>query len=219
MVAQQTSTELQQEQADVLSDMLEKVDVAAAYRDQSIPEGTLLGETELQGQQVRWKKQKSMVHSGNTPLPERFEAFDRDGVASMLPTAQMGRMLSKPRADDTSVRAFHTHSRGVTRETCKTCPANAVFIEQTCEFCVERTHGAVYKKFRNETDAYRHKTMFHPDELANLERMTERAERQAEIETNRALAEAMMEMARAQAAAAPHAAAAEVAAAPAKVKP
>lgn len=219
MTTEQAQIQLQQEQADVLGGMLEKASLAAAYRDQSAQEGALLGEVDLKGQQVRWKKQKSMVHSGNTPLPERFEAYDRDGVVSMLPTAQMGKMLSKPRADDTSVRAFHTHSRGVTRETCQVCPDAKPFIDQTCEFCLERTHGAVRKRFSTENDAYRHKTTFHPAELANLERMTDRAEREAEIQTNRALANAMMEMARAQTESANHAAAAEAAATPAKAKP
>jgi hypothetical protein len=209
MVVEQTDVQLQQEQADVLGDMLEKADLAAAYRDSSIPEGALLGETELQGQQVRWKKQKSMVHSGNTPLPERFEAFDRDGVPSMLPTAQMARMLSKMRADDTTARAFHTHSRGLTREACKVCPAAAEYIAQTCEFCLERTHGNVHKNFKNETDAYRHKSMFHPDELAALERATDRADREAANESQKQLAQAMMEMARATAENARHAATAE----------
>ncbi len=213
MVAEQ-STDLQQEQADVLGDMLEKADVAAAYRDSSIPEGTLIAEGEIQGQQVKWKKPKSMVRAGNTPLPERFEAYDRDGVLSLLPTAQMSRMLSKPRADDPNTRAFHTHSRGMTRETCKVCPEAPTYIAQTCEFCLERTHGAVRKHFTKESDAYRHSQTFHPEELAALERATERAERQAELDTNRQLAAAMMEMAKAQAANAPHAAAAEKAAKP-----
>ena len=219
MVTEQSATELQQEQADVLGEMLAQADIAASYRDQSIPEGALLGEADIPGQQVRWKKPKSMVHAGNVPLPERFVAYDRDGVASMLPTAQMGRMLSKPRADDPSTRAFHTHSGGITQATCRICPEAPAYIEQSCEFCLERTHGAVHKKFRNETDAYRHKASFHPDELANLERMTERAERQAEIATNRALAEAMMAMARANSEAANHTSAAETAATPAKAKP
>jgi hypothetical protein len=212
----QPDIQLQQEQADVLGDMLAKADIAAAYRDPSIPEGSILGETDLPGQQVRWRKQKSMVRSGTTPLPERFEAFDRDGVVSMLPTAQMGRMLSKPRADDTSVRAFHTHSRGMTRETCQTCPPTKAAIEGTCNFCFERTHGAVVKRFTSEGELYTHKEMFHERELRSLERVTDQAQRQAEIDTQRQLAEAMMAMARANADSAPHVEAAQAAVTPQK---
>lgn len=210
--------QLQQDQADVLGDMLAKADIAAAYRDQSIPEGALLGETELPGQMVKWKKPKSMVRSGNTPLPERFEAYDRDGNVSMLPTAQMGRMLSKPRADDPRARAFHTHSRGLTRETCQVCPPPKEPIEQTCEVCLDSTHGAVRKVFYSEAAAYTHKMRLHPDELASIERTTERAQRQAELDTQRQLAEAMMAMARANANAEQHSEAVAVAASPAKAK-
>lgn len=217
MVAEQ-STELQQEQADILSDMLEQVDLAAAQRDPSIPEGTLLGEADIPGQQVRWKKQKSMVRSGNTPLPERFDAYDRDGALSTLPTAQMSRMLSKPRADDPSVRAFHTHSRGMTRETCKICPPSREPIESTCEFCLERSHGLVRKVFYSETDKRGHQRAFHENQLIDLEAALDRAERQAATETNKQLANAMMEMARATAENAKHADAANTAATPAKAK-
>jgi hypothetical protein len=191
------------EAADTLQDLMAMADtISSGQRDTSIPEGSTLGETELQGQQVRWKKQKSMVHSGDTPLPERFKAFDTFGNTSMLPTAQMGRMLSKMRADDKTTRAFHTHTRGMTSASCTICPTPKEPISETCEFCLERTNGAVRKVFRSETDAYAHKTRLHPEEFANLERMQERAERaeslaaQREIAaTQERLAEAMMAMA------------------------
>lgn len=193
------------ETADVLQDMMAKAEVlAAGYRDNSLPEGALLGEMELQGQQVKWKKQKSMVRSGNTPLPERFEAFDRDGRSSMLPTAQMGRMLSKPRADALGERAFHTHTRGMTATMCKICPEPKQPIEQTCQFCLGRTAGRLRKVFYDETDLYIHETRLHPDELASRERQIERAERNAQIEAQQRVAEAMMAMAKQQAEQARH---------------
>lgn len=192
------SMDLQVEQADVLQNMMAQVDMSAAYRDQSVPEGALLGETELQGQQVRWKKQKSMVRAGATPLPERFEAFDRAGNSSMLPTAQMGRMLSKMRSDAPSERAFHTHTRGMTRESCPICPAPRTPIAESCDFCFERTGGKLAKKFYSESEAYAHKTRLHPEEFANLERMIDRAERAAQIEAQMRVADAMLAMAQSQ---------------------
>ena len=188
--------------AEALSELMERA-VVSGQRDPSIPEGTILGETDIQGQQVRWKKQRSMVHNGNTALPERFEAYDKFGNQRMLPTAQMARMLSKPRADSPNERAFHTHPRGMTRSTCQICPEPRTPIEQVCEFCLDSTGGRLRKSFYSEADAYAHKTRLHPDEFTALERSTDRAQRQAEIESQQRLAEAMMEMARANTAAAP----------------
>lgn len=198
MVSDQTDMETSVQVSDVLQEMMVKSEaVAAGWRDNDLPEGALLGESEVQGQQVRWKKQKSMVRAGNVPLPERFVAFDRTGAMSMLPTAQMARMLSKPRADDPSVRAFHTHSGGKTAATCSICPPPKEPIAQTCEFCLERTGNAVRKVFYSET-AYRvHHKNLHPEEFDNLERNIERAERRAQIEAQQKVADAMMAMAQA----------------------
>jgi hypothetical protein len=188
------------ESADVLQDMMAKAEtMAAGYRDNDIPEGELLGEAELQGQQVKWKKPKSMVRSGNTPLPERFEAFDRFGKLRMLPTAQMGRMLSKPAADSPGVRAFHTHSRGATRADCKICPPPKVPIEETCQFCLDRSGGTFRKKFYTEGDAFTHKSLFHELSFAAFERAQERAERAAAAETQTRLANAMILLAQTRA--------------------
>ena len=188
------------ESADLLQDLIANAaSVADGYRDPSIPEGALLGETTgLAGEQVRWKKQKSMVHAGAVPLPERFEAFDKFGHNSMLPTAQMSRMLSKPRADSPGERAFHTHTRGTTRQSCSICPEPKSPIEQTCEFCLERTAGAVTKVFYRENDVYSHKRGFHPQEFEAQERILDRAERRAQIEAQQSVAEAMLAMAQSQ---------------------
>ena len=189
------------EQAEVLQGLMAQAD-AAGYRDQSLPEGTLLGETELQGQQVKWRKPKSMVRTGNTPLPERFAAFDKFGHVSMLPTAQMGRMLSKPRADSPGERAFHTHTGGVTTETCKICPDKMpAAIDATCDFCVDRTVG---KRFYREADLFAHQTRLHPDELMAFDRAIEREQRRGELESQQALASAMLEVARLNGAQATH---------------
>lgn len=181
--------------ADVLQDMMASADIAAGYRDPSIPEGTVLGEsTGAAGEQVKWKKPSSMVKAGSTPLPERFEAYDRDGSMSLLPTAQMSRMLSKHRADDPSTRAFHTHTRGMTRETCRICPEPKTPIEQTCEFCKERANGRVVKVFYKEADLLAHERYYHPLESESRDTAVERAERRADREAQQRIAEAMMKM-------------------------
>lgn len=206
MVTEPIATAL--EVADVLQDMMAQTEAIAEARRAAndLPEGTLLGEIELKGQQVKWRKQKSMVRSGNTPLPERFAAFDKFGMLSMLPTAQMSPMLTKPRADSPGERAFHTHTRGMTRESCPTCPTPRAAITETCEFCMARTGGKVKKVFYSEADAYSHKKHLHPDELENLQRTLEREERRAQVEAQQAVANAMLEMVRLQSANASHAA-------------
>lgn len=184
------------EVADVLQDMMASADIAASYRDPSIPEGTVLGESiGPAGEQVKWKKPSSMVKAGNTSLPERFEAYDRDGNVSSLPTAQMSRMLSKTRADDQSVRAFHTHTRGMTRETCRICPDPKTPIAQTCEFCKERANGRVVKVFYKESDLLAHERYYHPLESESRDSAIERAERRADREAQQKVADAMVALA------------------------
>lgn len=198
MVAEQ-GVEQVAEQAEVLQDLIANAEtMASSYRDNSIAEGALLGETVgPAGEQVRWRKQRSMVKAGAVPLPERFEAFDKFGKSSMLPTAQLTRMLSKPRADAPGERAFHTH-RG--EAACRICPPSSEAFTGTCEFCLERTAGAVRKHFSNASAQRAHLRAFHPDELEMLERELDRAERKADRETQARLAEAMLQMAQGQAA-------------------
>jgi hypothetical protein len=181
------------ESATALQDMINQTEVmASAYRDANLPDGSTIGETEIHGQQVKWKKPRSMVRAGATPLPERFEAFDKFGNSSMLPTAQLGRMLSKPRADSPGERAFHTHTSGKTRELCSICPTPKQPIDETCEFCLERTAGSVRKVFYSESSVYAHKNAFHHDEFAAVERTLERAERRAQIDAQNRVADAML---------------------------
>ena len=190
------TNETQIEVSDVLQDMMAQADVAAAYRDLSIPEGALIGEAVgPAGEQVKWKKQSSMVKAGNTPLPERFEAYDRNGGLSLLPTAQMSRMLSKTRADDATARAFHTHTRGLTRATCQICPEPKTPIAQTCEFCKERNGGKAVKVFYKESDLLAHERYFHPLESESRDATIERAERRADREAQKQIADAMVALA------------------------
>lgn len=188
------SFELGVQTADLLQDMMERVEVSAAgYRDLNIPAGTVLGEQDVYGQQVRWTKPNSMVRAGKVPLPERFPAFDKFGNLSMLPTAQMGYMLGKERADAPGERAFHTHTRGMTRETCPICPAERKPIEALCPWCT----GAkgLRNCFFSETDFYLHQRRFHEDEFTAQEQAMERAERREQMQLQRQTAEAMLAVA------------------------
>lgn len=203
MATEQTLTETQ-EGADVLQELMANADLAQAYRDPSIPEGTVLSETVgAAGEMVRFKKPSSMVRAGKTPLPERFAAYDKFGNLSMLPTAMMTAMLSKPRADSPNERAFHTHSRGITRDTCQICPKATEAYPETCEWCLKSSGGLVRKRFEDEDAKERHERAFHPDEKVAFTARMERAERQADREAQQRLAEAMLKMAEARAADAP----------------
>ena len=182
--------------AQVLQELMANVGVAQAYRDTSIPEGTVLLETEGPiGETVRYKKPSSMVRAGKVPLPERFDAYDKFGNHSSLPTAMMSKMLSKPRADSPTERAFHTHTGGVTRATCRICPVPTEPFAETCEWCLKRTAGAVRKRFDDEDAKDRHERAFHPDERTARDLRLDREERRASLEAQQRLAEAMIQMA------------------------
>lgn len=184
------------EVADLLNDLTSKVeDVAKMQRDPSIPAGTVLAEAEIDGAVHRELKQNSMVRMGKTPLPERFEAWDLYGHSSMLPTAQMARMLSKPNAERPGVRAFHLHRGGVTRENCTTCPPAPPEYEGTCTWCFERSAGSVRKSFASQAVQEAHFAYYHPMEWETFQRVAEREMRQAEVAANRELAQAMLAVA------------------------
>lgn len=185
------------ERADVLQELMAQTDARAAFSDPGVPEGTLLSEYELPdgGGSVRYRKPRSMVRNGQTPLPERFMAFDKFGNMSMLPTATMQYSLSKPRADSPGERAFHTHTRGMTRETCPICPPAKEPIAFRCEWCM----GARKLKdtFFSETDAILHQRRMHTDEFEASERAIERAERRAQLEMQQKQIDAQISLAQA----------------------
>lgn len=184
------------EVAELLSDLATKADaVAQLQRDPSIPAGTVLVESEIEGAVHREVKNGSMVRMGKVPLPERFEAWDVYGNASMLPTAQMTRMLQKPNAERPGVRAFHVHSRGVTRENCAICPPLEGAFDGTCTWCFERTAGAVRKVFATQEAQEDHFYAFHQRQNEALQRRFEREMREAELRAQRDLANAMLAMA------------------------
>ena len=186
------------EVASLLQDLTEQVEsVAQMRRDPSIPAGALLSESEIDGAVHRELKQSSMVRVGKVPLPERFEAWDVYGRTSMLPTAQMSRMLSKPHAERTDVRAFHMHraKEGVTRETCRICPPLVDGFTGTCQWCLERSGGRMQKHFDSQSAQEAHFRAFHEQEWQTLERQLDREMRQAELATQKELAQAMIAVA------------------------
>jgi hypothetical protein len=199
MTTDNVSVDRATEQADILDDLMGAADLGSAYRDQSIPEGTLLAEgVDATGSTVRYKKPSSMVRRGNVNLPERFEAWDKFGVRSMLPTAQMNYHLSKQRPDAPGERTFHTHTRGATRASCQTCPPLREPIEFKCPWCVG-VRGQ-RNTFMSENDAILHQRRFHEDEYAAHQQQLDREERRAQIEVQRqiaasqqAVAEAMLQ--------------------------
>lgn len=192
--------EIQQatEVTDLLNDLVGQVQdaaVARMRRDPNIPAGAVLSESELDGIVHRELKQNSMVRMGKTPLPERFEVWDVYGRPSLVPTAQMTRMLQKVNAERPNARAFHTHRGGVTRETCGVCPQTSESFAGTCAWCFERTGGNVQKRFDSQDAQEAHYRAFHYEQWQSLERRIEREQRQAELATQRELAQAMMALA------------------------
>lgn len=177
---------------DTLQDLMSKQEaMLAARHDPAVPEGAVIGESDIGGQMVKWKKPRSLVRNGDTPLPERFMAFDKFGNMSMLPTAMMGVMLSKPRADAPGERAFHTHSGGKTRETCGICPPEKKPIDALCPFC--KGPRGIRPTFLTEYDFTTHKNRLHPEEFAAEERAIDRAERRASLEAQERLAQAILQ--------------------------
>ena len=180
------------ETQDAMGAMLDSM--AAQYRDPNLPPGSVMGETEIAGQQVRWTKQRSMVRRGNTPLPERFEAWDIYGRMSMLPTAQMAYMLNKPNAEHDHMRAFHLHiaNRGVTRDTCTICPPQTEPYAGSCDWCLKSSGGLTVKRFADQTEQEAHFDIYHPREWATLQRERERQERRDSLAAQQELAKAML---------------------------
>lgn len=176
-----------------LLDELTQKSVEQMRRDPSVPAGTVLEEHELtDGAVHREVKQNSMVRAGKVALPERFMAFDKFGNFSMLPTAQMGRMLAKERADSPGERAFHTHSGNTTRETCAICPPELKPIEGLrCNFCTGAR--AVRDTFTSEEQYLSHKRAMHEREHQAENEAMDRAERRASLEVQQKLAEAMLQ--------------------------
>lgn len=181
--------------------MDELTSVAAKQRDPSIPAGTVLAEAEDRDESgnlrsvTREVKQNSMVRNGGTALPERFMAFDKYGIDSMLPTAQLTYHLGKPRADSPGERAFHVHTGVVTRETCSICPPGKALIEARCPFCTGAR--AIKDTFTSEQQFITHKQGMHEREFETEERALDRAQAAATLAAQTRIAEAQERVAEA----------------------
>lgn len=187
----------QAEVADLLNDLAVQVEeVAKAQRNPNIPAGTVLSENEIQGAIHRELKQNSMVRMGKVPLPERFEVWDVYGRQSMVPTAQMTRMLSKVNAERPGIRAFHLHRGTMTRAECPICPPAKEPFSGSCQWCFERTGGGVQKRFETENAQQAHFRAFHYEEAMALERQLDREMARAQFAMQQQMSDAMVALAR-----------------------
>lgn len=115
-------------------------------------EGDELGD--IGGIKVKASKMRSMVRYGDRELPARTRVYDKFGMPSDVPTAQLAAFLSKPRADSPGERAFFSKPpQGVARTP----------IDETCEWCAKRA-GRNVKVFYDLDDYETHCEMFHPRE-------------------------------------------------------
>lgn len=115
-------------------------------------EGDELGD--VGGIKVKAAKPRSMVRYNGVELPARTRVYDKFGMPSDVPTAQLAAMLAKKRADSPGERAFFSKPpAGVERKP----------IDETCEWCAKRAGRAV-KVFYDLDDYETHCEMFHPRE-------------------------------------------------------
>lgn len=116
------------------------------------------------GVKLKHRKNSTMVHRNGVELPERTKVYDMYGRSSLVPTAQLQYHLSKRHIDGS--RAFYAK------------PPNGLaedrHIDETCEWCLKRTGGAVRKKFEDLDAMEAHFEAFHPREYAAKLRREER---------------------------------------------
>lgn len=138
---------------------------AAVTRAQA---GEVIGSAD--GVQFRQGKTRTMVNYKGVELPERTRVYDKFGMPSDVPTAQLTRMLSKPRADAPGERAFFPRP-----------PAGKeiVYIPETCEWCLK---GGVRKRFMDMDDLENHCEMLHPREYGRKIRREDNNRRGASVD-------------------------------------
>ena len=127
--------------------------------------GEVVGE--VGGMKVKQTKNKSLVTYNGVELPERTRVFDKNGVPSLVPTAQLAYHLSKKTID--GERAFYSKvPAGVTPP---------VPIDEKCEWCSNKN-----RKFFSEWDLEIHQQYLHPLEYASKQRKEDRASRSASVQ-------------------------------------
>lgn len=156
-------------------------------RNVKAEEGQLLYEQDIGGMPMRRFKNRSMVHAGGKPLPERVAVYNalNPNDISYVPTAMLPRILSKTHPDGSRV---FLPSR----------PKDFVpiqYIDQTCDFCLKASNGQVRKRFEDWDTYERHQQDRHPAEWEARERRREREERTEERRLLRQLFERSFEQA------------------------
>lgn len=122
----------------------------AELTEQAQNNAALQGDTDKMVGASQQLKQKSMVRSGNTVLPERVRFYrSQGGAEAWLPTAQLGHHLAKRHADGTAVFVKE-----------RTGPV-PVPIDETCAVCARKGNA---KKFYHEYDYVAHMESKHPRE-------------------------------------------------------
>lgn len=106
---------------------------------------------EIEGVKFKARRNSSMVHRNGVELPERTPVYDKDGMVSYVPTAQLLHHLSKRTIG--GEKAFYA----VPPKGAK--PKEP--IEDTCEWCLKR---GTRKKFFEIDDLENHCETFHPQE-------------------------------------------------------
>ena len=133
----------------------------------NVPEGTLVGSTEVEGGQFNWRKPNSLVRIGNKSLPERMQVYDtRTGQPSMIPTGAATYHLNKRRPDGTRV-----FSRNLPEGVVEPQP-----IADTCKICYVK-RGNLHRNFYTEYDLIAHYQAFHTLEWTAMERERDMQER------------------------------------------
>lgn len=159
-----------------------------AAADPSIPTGAVLAESEFGGAMFRWTKRDSRVHAGGRPLPERFAAYDRNNIISMLPTAMMATKLSQRDPLDPSKRWFRLAKHGPWPDR----PVPTPVPDLTCEICNRHRPPGNPKRFWRVDQVEPHMNAAHAQTWqAQLRIQREEREKAAQL-TNERLLEAQL---------------------------
>ena len=154
-------------------------DVSPDFRA-SVPEGTELGRTNLDGPgaQAVWRKQGSLLRAGQTPLPDRVPLYDvrRHDISNVPPTIAAARMSRYP-------------GRFTMQKPKDWDAGNPPVIDETCAVCMrdpERPEGAEKPKFTSWDQLQEHYEFFHEMTFRRMERdrvERERREERGEMRT------------------------------------
>lgn len=135
----------------------------------NVPEGTVLGEEEIEpGAKTVFRKAKSMMRAGNTPLPERQALYDlrRHDVSMVPPTIAQKRMSQYP-GRFTTIRPgdWDANAPEPIEDTCEICLNDPERIEEQM-----RLYGEVERpKYYSMAQLRRHYQLSHEMEWGDIE--------------------------------------------------